>query len=215
MASCLSVLAVIGIVVVVVVGYMLGLAEKIPHLFTTNPHLGSELPALADYPRLMGGWWLIVGVAGWLLLMMHSLRKHQHYRETTALCISIAILFVLSQGPRFFIDIPPVRALFYLCIPLSIAGAYFITSVASYINTLPLTPGRILLHGTLTICLAGGFTASLATSYAAAPLAARTNSTLTPGIQYALGRISSVPAGAIITDDYGKRAASWFLLSGR
>lgn len=211
----LSVLVCALLATIVVGGFFLGLLEKIPHIFTTNSHLVNELPSLLDYPRLLGTWWLLTGLAGTALLTIHSVRKHPHYREGIALVASIIILLALSQGPRIFIDIPPVRAMFYLVVPLSITSAYFISAVFSYVSQQPLSPKKVTLQLTMVGVLAVGLTTSLYSAYSTSSRQARTNSTLTPGLKLLIENPSLLPAGAIVTDDYGKRAGSWLLLSDR
>ncbi len=200
----------------VVSAILLHLDQKIPNLFTTTPHLINELPTVADYPRLLGGWWLILGILGLGLLLIHTFKKHEHYRETGVFCASTIILLILSQGPRFYIDIPPVRALFYLCIPLSICGAYSIAMIHTYVKSLQLTRKRILMQTVLSIALAVGIITSLIGAFSSTSLEARTNSTLTPQLSYLIDTIiPQLPVGAILTDDYGDRAASWVLLTHR
>ena len=197
-------------------GFALNLQSKIPFLFTSTPHLIHELPLAQDYPRLLGDWWLMLGAAGLGLLAIHTYRKHLHWRETAAFCAATAMLIFLSQAPRFFVDIPPVRALFYLVIPLSISGAYMVAMVFAYINTVKGTSVRLLTKAVMLFLLLAGSATTVVRAYQEATLSSRTNSTLTPALEYIIHAISQyVPEGAIISDDYGKRSGSWLLLTGR
>ncbi|MBI3420712.1 MAG: hypothetical protein HY006_01490, partial [Candidatus Sungbacteria bacterium] len=197
-------------------GLMLGLQAKIPYLFTATPHLLQELPALTDYPRLLGNWWFALGFTGLLLLGIHTFRKHLHRRETAAFCLTTLVLFVLSQAPRFFIDTPPIRALFYLVIPLSICGAYLLAMLLSYVNSIPAMKARLAGKSTILFLLAVGTIYSTIQAYQEVPVSSRTNATLTPGLEYMIKNISKyVSEGSVLSDDYNKRSGSWLLLSGR
>jgi MFS family permease len=212
----LSLLVAITILILIGGAFVLGLQEKIPHLFTDTPHLVNELPTLLDYPRLLGSWFLLIGLFGTTLLVVHTAKKHPHYRESAVLCAAIIVILLLSQGPRLFIDIPPVRALLYLCIPLTIAAAYGIAMVSRYISLHSRLLYRVIGQLVLFLAVGIGIVIPLVNAFGQTGPTSRTNSTVTPGLIYLLDTIiPQLPPGAIVSDDYGKRSTSWFLLSDR
>lgn len=197
-------------------GIALGLHHKIPDLFTTTPHLLNEVPSLLDYPSLLGAPWLIIGLAGLVLLLIHTFRRHANYREAGAFCASLIILLLVSQGPRLFIDIPPVRALFYAVIPLSITGAYCLAMLWTYLGSLQNRRAGKVLQIVTAIILIIIAASSVKGAYGSSSHNAKTNSTLSAEEQFLIENINSyAPAGSLVVDDYNQRSASWLLLSGR
>ncbi len=191
----------------------LGLQDKIPHLFNFNPHLIGLVPTAASYVSLMGQLWLLGGLAG-LLLMLIQARPHQsHYPAVWAFVTSGVILFMLSQGPRFFIDIPPVRALLYTVLPLSVGVAY-LTGKAAYAlrpGSLPRKAAIVSIMAIIVILAAP----SAWSAFANMSHQTRTNSTLTAQQQGLIGELAGKTSGGVLIDDYNRRSASWLLLSGR
>lgn len=190
---------IIGIVgVLALVGaWSVGLQHKLPDLFTARPHLLADVPSLLDYFTLMGAVWLMLGLAGMLLLF----RKIQ----AVPLLLASTVLLVLTQGPRLGIDIPPVRTLFYLAVPLSITAAYFVMRLHKIFNR----PGRILLW--LLVC--GATYASTSQAFILSH-AVRTNSTLTAEQATLIEYIKKNP-GAVLTDNYDRQSTSWLLLANQ
>ena len=190
--------AAVGLLLLLLIaaGFSLGLHEKIPHLFTTTPHLANELPSLSDYPRLIGGTWLLFGLAGLALMIRHKV--------ALPFVASVVVLLLLSQGPRLYIDIPPVRALFYSVIPLSITAAY---ALARLTNKLPRVYRLTLVLAVVLVTVNSVYQA-----YQLSPTA-RTNSTLAPEQLWLHDWLQEQPAHHILTDDYNRRAASWLLLT--
>lgn len=197
------------------IGSFLVLRYFLPHFFTGTPHLRELVPSLADYPRLMGATWLSLGLAGALLAAAISIRNSTKNILLIAVLLSTGILLALSQGPRLWIDIPPVRTLFYTVIPLSIFGSYFLISAvhalqASNVNKRSRAPvwiayALVLAVGSTSVAQAFSLTHS-----------SPTNSTLQfAHLALAENIQNSVGRGAILTDDFNERASSWLVLSGR
>jgi len=188
-------------------GARLGLAAKIPHIFSLTPHLLFEVPSLTDYPRLMGTVALCTGLIGFILMLGKKDQRSKMW-EQRVFVGSCIILFLLSQGPRFGIDIPPIRALLYTAVPLSIGAAFFFDYLyRRFQGLLPITAITALL---IIPVIASGATAYGLTH------SVRTNSTLTPGL-VSLNNLISQRASdtkeAVLVDDYDRRSTSWLLLS--
>lgn len=177
-----------------IAGFSLGLHHKLPDIFSASPHLLPQTPGVFKILDLMGPAWTLLGAGGLVLLI-----KHTREAATRTLGISFIVLLLLSQAPRFSIDIPPVRALLYSVIPLSITGAYLLSRLLQqkYIVRL------------ITIILVATFATISTTKAFALSHSVRTNSTLTPGI---LELASDIKSGVLI-DDYNRRSASWLVLS--
>ncbi len=189
-----------------VFGYSLGLADKLPAIFTTTPHLASLLPPIADYPLTMGEAWFFAGLAGMALLI-----KEERYLFVAA---SLAIL-VLSRGPAIGIDIPPVRALFYLAVPFSVAAAYAVSRMVSLISRTYAGNLRIAAFALFTVALITALGSTVQRSYASLSHTVRTNSTLTAEQLYLIEQVRTYEDGGILVDDYNRRSSSWLVLSGK
>lgn len=193
-------------------GLPFGLYEKIPHLFTTETHLYSLLPTTAEYPLLLGPVWFGLGIAGFLLFTI-STWKFQSTTRWSFIAATLVVL-VLSQGPRIFLDIPPVRALLYAVVPLSIYAAYAIMWMRHYIDRISVGAIRGLLLIGLALLTTLPMIASVRNAFAGSNITASTNSTLTADHLVALKVISSRSTGVLI-DDRGRRADSWLILGGQ
>ncbi|HSX24400.1 MAG TPA: hypothetical protein VLG69_00310 [Candidatus Andersenbacteria bacterium] len=187
---------IVGVCAAGIIAILFGLIKKIPSLFTLHPHLASLVPHITDYPSTMGEVWFIAGIVGIVFLMI----------DKAYIFAAMAVaLFALSQGPNFGIDIPPVRALFYSAVPLSIAGAYFFWKIGSQKKSLFIATTIIVIIATMS---------SVQRAYGALDHAVRTNSTLTSEQQYLINRLhTDKEAGGILIDDYDRRSASWLVLS--
>lgn len=185
---------------------LLNLQEKIPHLFNTQPHLLSLAPHFSDYPRLLGLVWLALSLGGLALLLRTALRRHSLSVANLPFLLAALVLLALSQAPRFYLDIPPVRALLYFVIPGSIAAAGFILSF--YRNK-----RSYLFIALMTVTLIAVF-AGLHSAFTA-PSAIRTDSTLLPSQLEILQYLQTEDEGAVLYDDYNRRSSSWLILSGR
>lgn len=204
----------------VIGGIFLGLHEKIPHIFTLTPHLLSQTPSPLKVLQLMQPAWFLVGLGGLILLA----KKSFHHPIRATFIASSAILLLLSQGPRFGLDIPPVRALLYTVVPLSITGAYLIARLVKSAAALLQGEPRPLYGRAALLTLAAFlliFSGNSATHAFTLSHIVRTNSTLTPGIQQLADYIrGGLPRGepgelyGVLIDDYNRRSASWLVLSG-
>lgn len=203
------------VILLVIAGVGLGLHEKIPHLFTTDPHLLPLVPSLIDYPVLMGGFWITTGLAGLILLVRYAAQRNTYTAHTLGFVITTCVLLLLSQGPRFGVDIPPVRALFYTAVPLSITSAYFVTRLFQLSKKVISSKLLYLTTtGAIAIILVVVPATTLAKSFTLSHTV-RTNSTLRPHQTALIEKLASLPEGRIIIDDYNRRSASWLILSGQ
>ncbi|MDP3997145.1 MAG: hypothetical protein Q8P73_01460 [bacterium] len=199
------------IATVLLVGWRLGLLSKIPHLFSSSPHLANLLPAITDYPDIMGAVWLGAGLAG-LVVMLSLIRHPKQQLSIIAFAAGTIILLFLSQAPRFFIDIPPVRTLFYAAFFFSITGAFFLYCLWSNFSRRDWPRSITALVATVIIIGASVWQTTLAFTPS---LSVRTNSTLTPAISSLIDYLHrQTTPGAILPDDYNRRTASWLLLAG-
>lgn len=194
----------IGLLLIIIVGISFGLHQKIPHLFTSSPHLLHLTPNLLDYPRTMSITWFLAGIGG--LILMLSLRSRLEF------VLSVFVLLLLSQGPRLGIDIPPVRALLYSIIPLSISAAYFVMWLTQHILKIQFAAYRRLAFITLILLIIIPAVSSTAKAYNLSHTV-RTNSTLTNGQLTLIDYLKSQAGGAVLIDDYNRRSASWLVLS--
>jgi len=194
-------------------GVRLNLQSKIGHLFTTTPHLLDLSPALLDYPRLLGATWLLVCLFGLVLIAARHLHKREGFNIQAAFMLSTLIALLLSQGPRLGIDIPPVRALLYTVVPLSIFGAVGMLTFWQSLAKSPARTRRITLTSLLLVLTLGlGASARQAWSLTHT---ARTNSTLTAAQLTTIHETPQEPSGAVLVDDFNRRSSSWLVLSGR
>lgn len=207
--SAWRIVALLSIVVAVVwAGFILGLHHKIPHIFTSTPHLSGLILPWFEYPRTLGFVWVYGGLLG--LVGLSRLAVPQKNLAAAAFSGALIIFFALSIGPIWGVDIPPVRALLYVVVPLSIS----FTIAIIYIRHLPLPLSRLLaalLVVTACISSVNGVKAAFRMNHAI-----RTNSTLLPEQLTLAGQLSQhAMAGAVIADDYNRRSSSWLVLSDR
>ncbi len=192
-------------------GLALGLQHKIPAIFTTTPHLQGELPSVADYPFLLGPLFIAMGIAGGLLLIQHAWRRHPHYLEAAAFVGGTIVLLALSQGPRIFIDIPPVRALLYAITPLAIMAGYFIAKTIEVINPRQSASRLVIAVAALAIVGLGALN-NINRALGSVSPAVRTNSTLTAGLQDLTAYANTHIGGSILADAYNRQSSLWLML---
>ena len=192
----------------------LGLQEKIPQLFTSTPHLLQLVPAVNDYQRLLGQPFLYLGLAGLITAAIRWRGASKKSPALLGLILSTGVLIILTQGPRIFIDIPPIRTLLYLVIPLSIFAAYFMTQLYQLTKRLSTRGARHLATTGIIVALLVIGLPSLTSAYQLTHQL-RTNSTLLPEYQTLIQylRNNSASGEAILVDDYNKRSSSWMVLS--
>jgi hypothetical protein len=190
----------------VAAAFMFGLVKKIPAIFTFHPHLANLLPNITDYPSTMGAVWFSVGVLGLVIIAIESFHKRRMNAMHIVFVSMAFALFALSQGPNIGIDIPPIRALFYSALPLSIAGAYFFWIVGSRRKSF------FVLAAIIFVVSCG---TSVQKAYATISHTTRTNSTLTPEEQTVIAALQKdTSSEGVVIDDYNRRSASWIVLSG-
>lgn len=202
----------VGIIGLILCGFALGLQRKIPHLFTSTPHLITSVPPLADYAALLGVVPFMLGIGGLVWLLLRSVRKSAATPAIRAFVLAAITLFLLTQGPRFGVDIPSVRTLFYAIIPLSIASALFLSDLID-LARLRRRFARLVSLSLLAVLIVVPAVFNLTRAYTLDHLAA-TNSTLTPALQELNRYLTSHPSGTVLVDDPNRRAASWLVLSG-
>lgn len=186
---------------------LLGLFKKIPHLVSRDPHLLSLTPSLADYFTLLGAVWLLVSLAG--LILIYYLDRR---RVATAFVFSTLILLILSQAPRFGLDIPPVRALFYTVVPLSVSAAIFLARVVLHL----FQRRSFWLSSLAIIFLLVVFIPTITAVSRAFDLShtVRTNSTLLPAHWPLITFLQTqTDDAAVLYDDYNRRSSSWFIMA--
>jgi len=209
--------AMIGLLVSIVVlvggGFMIGLHRKVAHIFTSAPHLLPLTPDFIDYPRLMGGIWLVFGLGGLLLMLRRLPLNVKRDKSAAAFTLSSVILLAMSQSPRLNIDIPPVRALFYSAVPLSIMGAAGLLTLDRLLERFA-RQHKFRLRLLLLLLLLGGVTASSVQAWHLSHTV-RTNSTLTVGQLGLIELLAKSPSGSVLVDDFNRRSSSWLVLGGR
>jgi hypothetical protein len=203
-----------AIVILIMSGFFIGLHHKIPHIFTPEPHLTSLVPTLPDYLDLLGTIWLLAGVIGLILLARQAISARPVSLQRLAFVATTGAILLLSQGPRFFFDIPPVRALLYGVVPLSITAAYCAGWVWNARRLLTANVHRRLVEITLLVVLTVSLASSVSSAYQLSH-SIRTNSTLTAEGKELADQLASLPAGGVLVDDYNRRSASWLILSGQ
>lgn len=211
-----------SIAILITWGIGLGLHEKLPYLFTNNAHLRALVPTVQEYSQIMGVVWLVTGLAGlWLLGWLTITQRAD--TATMSFLITTGILLLLPQGPRFGIDIPPVRALFYSVVPLSVTGAYLITKFTDIHSAARNTFLRGSIRILVTVLVVAMSSATVLKAYALSH-ELRTNSTLTAEQLHIIDYLRTISptdnaksrqGEAILIDDYNRRSASWLILSGK
>lgn len=192
------------------------LSFRLPPLLTLTPHLLPYTPHLTDYPALIGLAWLSTGLVGLVMLLLLALKQPAHRLARIVFILFSLSILLLSQGPRFGLDIPPTRLLFYIIIPLSIAAGFFYSSLISYFaKHVSSFTSKIAISLVLLVI----FLPSLSATSRAFQLShtTPTNSSLTPGILDLKRKISLEQPDstqAILVDDTNRRSTSWLLLTG-
>lgn len=203
----------IGVLGIGIAGWQLGLQHKIPHIFSTAGHLRSFILPAWQYPRLLGYLWFFLGISGLAVLIKHFDDTKSRSGQRLFV-VSSFILLLLSQGPRLGIDIPPVRALLYMVIPLSIAATYFLFRAVHVIKYHYPLQAKYIHVALATIVIISCVTSSVAAFQLSHDV--RTNSTLLPTHLALNTYLQAQPqSGAVLIDDYNRRSASWLLLSGK
>lgn len=193
--------------------FSLGLASKVPSIFTSTPHLLSLVPPLTNYPITMGEVWFFAGLTGIVLMVTEAKRKDIHHRQVISFAAATVALVVLSQGPVVGIDIPPVRALFYLALPLSVGAAYLFGKLFFVIGHTYHGRTRTVAYTAVVLAILCTVSTTTYRAYASLSHTVRTNSTLTAGELYLIDYLTGEKKGVLI-DDYDRRSASWLTLSG-
>lgn len=211
----LSILAMAFLLIGLAVASSLELGNKLPALFTSTPHLIGLLPPLTNYPTTMGEVWFFTGLLGLITMVADARRKDEHHRQVMSFVAATGTILFLSQGPRFGVDIPPVRALFYIVVPFSVGAAYFFSKLFFVFQHWYAKKYERVAWGVLAVIIVLTCASSAYKAYAAVSHATRTNSTLT-GEELGLAeQLEKAPDGGILIDDYNRRSASWLVLSGK
>ncbi|MEX0650086.1 MAG: hypothetical protein WD200_03730 [Candidatus Andersenbacteria bacterium] len=199
-------------------GFLLGLHQKIPHIFSSDPHLISLVRPLTEYPLTMGSIWFVSGIAGFILMLWQAKKYQAHYEAVWAFAGVTLVILLLSQGPRLYIDIPPVRALLYSIVPLSIGAAYFFAKLLQTIRMSNSLLIRFVLTGIWLVVIFFPAWSSTGRAFTTTSHTVQTNSTLTPEqlvLVDAIKEQTTDPTAGILIDDYNRRSSSWLILSGQ
>ncbi len=204
------------IAVIISLFYQLDLTHKMKDLFTGQPHLIADVPRFMDYFMLMGRTWMTAGVAGLLFVAWLSWKKRSVLLG--AFIGSTLVLLFLTQGPRFSIDIPSVRALLYAVIPLSVLAAIGVNEILSLKQQIKERFTRWAV--TVVIALAVFFiTVNSVSSAFTLSHTIRTNATLTAGIQSLIENIMTTPklqpTQGVIADTYNRQSLTWLLVTAQ
>lgn len=208
------VIIIVGLIIVGA-GFPTGIYDKIPHLFTLRTHLLAQVPPIQDYPYVTGTVWFFAGLSG----LLYSIVTARHTRDLAVIgfALSTIVFLALSFGPRLLIDIPPVRALYYSVVPLSVFGALMIYMVASWLYRIQPRMIRVFVMMIVFIALGVPILAAAYTTFTYQSHYVRTNSSFLPEFEESLRYLRSEAKetkNAIMIDDYNRRSASWFLLGG-
>lgn len=206
-------------------------AKKFTHFFTDTPHLRSYLVSPEDVPAVLGVPFVLLGSAGILACLLRLRRQDVEWRWSLVVVWTI-LLFALSQGSRFFIDIPSARTLFYLAVPLSLFAAFAVTSVIERITRLWPNATALLIPTALALSLAPTVGSALNAGLQGIDHSLPANATLTPAMLDTLSFLREHPPACgeyktntpsragdpqcmdgILVDDWNRRRATWTLLS--
>lgn len=192
----------------------LPLAEKLPHVFTTTPHLAAFLIPISAYPELLGPSFLLFGLTGIVVTVVHA-RRSPAYPAVAILAVWTVTVLVLGQGPRFFVDIPSARTLFYAAVPLAVFCGLFLARTVSGVAALFPRGFPVLLPILLMLALAP-LAQTAARELTAVTHNTRVNTTVTEDTRVLLNdlraRTPHMP-GAILVDDWNRRRLTWAILS--
>lgn len=212
----LSLSAMALLLIVLAIASSLQLGNKVPALFTRTPHLTEFIVPLAEYSSRMGSpVWFFAGLTGCILMVLDARRKDAHHRQVISFASATAMILLLSQGPRFGIDIPPVRALFYIVVPCSVGAAYLFGKLFLVFKHTYSRKGERIAWAALTLVIIITCSASTYAAYASLSHTVRTNSTLTGEQLGLIETLATSKEGGILIDDYNRRSASWLVLSGK
>lgn len=208
--------------------------DGVSRLVTSTPHLRGSLIPPQNIPELLGVSFVLLGAAGMVIAIVRMRRREIEWRWGP-LILWIALLITVSQGPRWFLDIPSARTLFYAVTPLAVVAALALASVLERIRALWPRAAPVLAPGVLALALAPtvgvplnaslqGFDRPTSGTAVLTNHRHPRNATLTPQTQDFLSFLTanppSCPAGeprtcadGIVVDDWGRRRSTWAILS--
>ncbi|TSC72445.1 MAG: hypothetical protein G01um101438_529 [Parcubacteria group bacterium Gr01-1014_38] len=202
-------------------------------LVTPAPHLRASLILPSSIPELLGLPFVLLGIAGIIIAIVRLRRQDLEWRWSLLL-IWIFLLAALSQGPRWFLDIPSARTLFYIVTPLAVLAALAVARAVEQIRTLWPRAASLLIPVALALALAptvgvplnAGLQGLDQPTSGTSVLTDQThphNATLTPAMRELLSFLTEHPPAceasrascrdAILVDDWGQRRSTWALLS--
>jgi len=121
-------------------GFLFGIVNK-------NSPLVGNIPSINEYLAILGlipVYISLIGVFFLVRMLIHDPGERINY---VFLLIWSALILFLSQGPRFYIDVDPTRALYYIAVPIGILCALAIHKIIEY-------PPSITSRAVLVIALA-------------------------------------------------------------
>lgn len=226
--------------VTVLLAYRFGV-HKVADLFSHTPHLAPYVVPLASVPTLLGEPFTFLGIAGLLVTLVGLTRRDLEWRWSLVILWAV-IVAGLSQGPRWVIDIPSARTLFYIVVPFSLFGSLVVARGLDRMRAL--WPRSAPLLAPLTLALVLAPTAGSAPNSALQGIthAHQANSTLTNDMLDLIEYLQSHPpqcagdagssklesrqspsvvpdsapvpcADAVLIDDWNRRRTTWVLLS--
>lgn len=200
------------------------LINKLPHLLSTAPHLSSSVISPWFIPVLLGAPFFFLGAVGALIAVIRVLKRDLEWRFLLLL-LWVGLLLALSQGARFFLDIPSARTLFYVAIPLAVLAALAASSAVERIASLWPRAAGSLVPLALALLLAPTAGASLNERLQSIDVRLQSNSTLTHATLELLAWLKEHPplcvnesaparcADALLIDDWNQRRTTWTILS--
>ncbi len=198
--------------------------DKLSTLFTTTPHLTSFIVPVKDYPALLGPSLIFFGILGVVFAFRDNSRRRMP-RTVLALATWIATIGILGQGPRFFLDIPSARTLFYATTPLAVCAAYAVIRAVRAAQTRFPAANPALMLFILSVSILP-FGQAAAAQLRAVANDTRVNATVTPATLALLDFLrtyhtqdlqndGTAPnnSPALLSDDWNRRRLTWAILS--
>lgn len=207
--------------------------RALSRLVTPTPHLRTTLIPLSSVPELLGTPFTLLGIAGAIVAVVHLRRQSLEWRWSLFLLWG-ALLILLSQGPRWFLDIPSARTLFYAITPIAVTAALAAATAGEQIRALWPRSAPFLLPIGFALLLGPVAGAQLNASLQGLDFvtpgtatftnhAHHRNSTLTPATRELLSTLAEHPScgtsipceDSVLVDAWGRRRLTWALLSPR
>ncbi|MDP3685891.1 MAG: hypothetical protein Q8R32_03605 [bacterium] len=129
------------------------LSHTLGKVVTAAPHLRGLLIPPSEIPELLGIPFVFLGGVG-ILLTVIAIRRREFEWRWSLLLVWIGLVFLASQGPRWLLDIPSARTLFYLATPLAVVAAAALVRATERIRLLWPRSAPVLVPAVLALALA-------------------------------------------------------------